>query len=119
MRLCIFSCRICCPTSDRSPSRNDLHTDRRLAFASSCTRTTVQGDVVQVAASRAEEGDGASRSDRRLDGKSIHQPERVLTLSAAQPTTRDVSRPICGKYFEAAVVAMPRSCDFPALEAPP
>src|SRR5881296_3933560 len=37
-------------------------------------------------------------------------------FSAAQPTTRDGSRPICGRYFEASVVIMTPSHDLSALE---
>ena len=47
---------------------------------SSCAWTAVQGDFLQVAAGRTEERDGGSLSDRRLDGKSIHQDEGILTL---------------------------------------
>src|SRR5262249_6640779 len=79
MPLCMFSCRICCPTNDRSPSRNAPHNDRRLLLASSCPRTTVQWDFVQVATSRTEEANGGL-CDGYFDGKSIRQGEGVLAL---------------------------------------
>src|SRR5262245_61064132 len=80
MPLCIFSCRICCPTNDRSPFRNVLRNDRSLVVGSSCPRTTAQRDFVQVATSRTEEGNGGFLFGSDLDGKSIRQGKGVLTL---------------------------------------
>ena len=80
MRLCTSSCRTCCPTNDASACRNVLHNDCRFGAASSCPRTTIRGDCVEVAASRTEEGDGDYLSNDCSDGKSIRQREKVLTL---------------------------------------
>jgi hypothetical protein len=91
MRLCMSSCRTCCPTNDTSPCRIVPHNDRRLGGVSSYPPTTVQRDFVEVAASRTEEGDGVSLS--------------------AQPTTFNGSRAICGRYFKASVVVMMPSHD--------
>src|SRR6266699_6170962 len=85
MRLCTSSCRTCCPTNDASPCRHIRHNDRRLdacrlAAVSSHPRTTVRWDLVEVAASRAEEDDREFLRNDCFDGKSIRQCERVLTF---------------------------------------
>jgi hypothetical protein len=79
MRPCSAACRTCCPTNDTSPCRNVLDNDRRLDDVSSCPRTTVQGDFVEVAAGRAEKRDRGFLLDDCFDGKSIRQGERVST----------------------------------------
>src|SRR6266566_3601313 len=85
MRPCTSSCRTYCPTDDASPCRNARHNDRRLdacrlAAVSSHPRTTARWDLVEVAASRAEEGDREFLRNDCFDGKSIRQCERVLTF---------------------------------------
>src|SRR5712692_7025751 len=80
MRLCTSSCRTYCPTNDASPCRNARHNDRRLEAVSSHPRTTVRWNLVEIAASRTEEGDREFLRNDCFDGKSIRQCERVLTL---------------------------------------
>jgi hypothetical protein len=114
MRLCMTSCRTCCPTNDTSPCRSVLHNDRRLGGVSSYPPTTVQRDFVEVAVSRTEEADGVSFSNDCFDGKSTRQGKRVWHFAAAQPTTFNGLRPICGRYFKASVVVMTPSPDLEA-----
>src|SRR5258706_6218651 len=52
----------------------------RLPAVSSRPRKTVRWDLVEIAASRTEEGDRELLCNDCLDGKSIRQCERVLTL---------------------------------------
>src|SRR6476659_5066828 len=84
-RFCTSSYRTCRPTNDASPCRNARHNDRilgacRLPAVSSRPRKTVRWDLVEIAASRTEEDDRELLSNDCLDGKSIRQCERVLTL---------------------------------------
>src|SRR5215831_7640077 len=77
-----------------SPYRTVRYNNRRLdacslATVSSRPRKTVRWDLVEIAASRTEEGDRELLSNDCLDGKSIRQCERVLTLC---PRTADHPR---------------------------
>jgi hypothetical protein len=85
-----------CPTNDASPCRNARHNDRildacRLPAVSSRPRKTVRWDLVEIAASRTEEGDRELICNDCLDSKSIRQCERVLTLC---PRTADHPREV-------------------------
>src|SRR6266446_7882635 len=61
----------------------------RLPAVSSRPRKTVRWDLVEIAASRTEEGDRELLCNDCLDGKSIRLCERVLTLC---PRTADHPR---------------------------
>jgi hypothetical protein len=79
---------------DASPCRNARHNDRildacRFPAVSSRPRKTVRWDLVEIAASRTEEGDRELLCNDCLDGKSIRQCERGLTLC---PRTADHPR---------------------------
>src|SRR5260370_25814006 len=93
-RFCTPSCRTYFPTNDASPCRNAGHNDRilgacRLPAVSSRPRKTVRWDLVEIAASRTEEGDRELLCNDRFDRKSFRQCERVLTLC---PGTADHPR---------------------------
>src|SRR5262249_45698067 len=77
-----------------SPCRNVRHNNHRLdacrlATVSSRPRKTVRWDLVEIAASRTEEGDRELLCNDCFAGKSIRECERVLTLC---PRTTDHPR---------------------------
>src|SRR5215472_14772744 len=59
---------------------SDMASNRLFPAVPSRPRKTVRWDLVEIAASRTEEGDRELPCNDRFDRKSIRQCERVLTL---------------------------------------
>ena len=73
MRLCMSSCRTCCPTNYTSPCRIVRHNDRRIGGVSSYPPATVQRDFVEVAASPRADLIVAPGAGRTSEGDRSHE----------------------------------------------